>query len=439
MAKQNSQKELSKKHIAHSERAQRQQRWIIIGISAFAALVILVLGFGVVDQLYLQGERAVARVGDEKITVGDFRNQTQLARIENLQQFNYSQAIMEYALQLSDFDSYLQAMYDLQRIQSQMADANEFAFNNLNSMVDDVLIRKEAGNFSPAISISDAEVEESLQKLFSFYPDGTPTAAPTSTLWVTPTYSRTQVAILGATKTPVPTATLDSTVAPSVTPTQAPTSELPITATPAVTLGPVGTPTAYTLEGYKAKFQEYLDFLATFDIKESDLREYWKTQLLRQKVIDALTADVALEADQVWARHILVASEEEANKVISRLKSGEDFIPLAAEVSIDPGTKSLGGDLGWFPRGIMVTEFEDAAFSIEIGDTSPAVKSAMGYHIIQVLGREERTLSPKYLNIAKQKIYTDWITNLRAGTTITIEDLWKDYVPTEPTVEMPTQ
>ncbi len=87
----------------------------------------------------------------------------------------------------------------------------------------------------------------------------------------------------------------------------------------------------------------------------------------------------------------------------------------------------------------MVTEFEDAAFSMGIGETSQAVKSAMGYHIIQVLGREERPLSSRYLSIEKQKIYTDWITKLRSGTTITIDDLWKEYVPTEPIVEMPAQ
>jgi parvulin-like peptidyl-prolyl isomerase len=439
MAKQNSQNELSKKHIAHSERVRRQQRWVIIGISVFAALVVLVLGFGVIDQNYLQGERAAARIGNEKVTVSEFRNQTQLSRLANVQQFNYSQQIMEAALQLNDFESYLQAMYDLQRIQSQMFDANEFALNYLNAMIDDVLIRKEAGNFVPAIVVSENEVDESLQRLFNYFPNGTPTSEPTATLWVTPTFSRTQIAILGPTKTAFPTATLDPTLTSSTTPTQAPTSEQPPTATPAVTLGPLGTPTAYTQEGYQVNFQKYLEILAPYGVEEPDLREYWRTQLLRQKVFDALTKDIPTVVDQVWARHILVASEEEATQVISRLSSGEDFATLAEEVSIDPGTKSIGGDLGWFPTGIMVTEFEDAAFSMRIGETSQAVKSAMGYHIIQVLGREERPLSSRYLSIAKQKIYTDWITKLRSGTTITIDDLWKDYVPTEPIVEMPAQ
>ncbi len=365
MAKQNSQNELSKKHIAHSERTRRQQRWVIIGISAVLALIVLVLGFGVIDQTYLQSQRAVAKVGSEKITVTDFKNQTQLARLENVQQFNYNQAIMNYALQLSDFQTYLQAMYNMQNIQTQMTDANTFASNYLDSMVADVILRKEASNLSPAVMVSDSDVEESLHKLFSYYPNGTPTAEPTATIWATPTYSKTLVAVLGPTATEIAAPTQDLTSVPTATVTDVPTTNAQVTATPAVTLGPAGTPTAYTMEGYKANLQEYLSALKKYDLTEADLREYWKTQLLRQRVFAAVTSDVPPVADQVWARHILVSTEDEANKVINRLISGEDWTALASEVSIDTGTKSIGGDLGWFPKGAMIAEFEDAAFAIE--------------------------------------------------------------------------
>ena len=439
MAKQNSQKELSKKHIAHSERAQRQQRWIIIGISAVAVLIFLVLGYGVIDQTYLKGQRAVANVGSEKVTVTDFRNQTQLARLANTQQFNYNQAIAQYALQLSDFNTYLQAMYNMQSIQSQMSDANTFASSYLDSLVSDVILRREAPKLSPPVTVSDADVTESLQKLFSFYPNGTPTAAPTATTWVTPTYSKTLLAILGPTATSIITPTQEATPIPTATATLQPTSNQSATATPAVTLGPSGTSTPYTQEGYQANFQDYLAQLKKYDLTEADLREYWKTQLLRQRVYDAVTAGVPAVADQVWARHILVASEEEAKQVIGKLKAGEDWQTLAAEVSIDTGTKSIGGDLGWFPKGVMVAEFENAAFTQTLGEISTPVKTSMGYHVIQVLGHEEHPLAANYLSQAKQKVYSAWIDKLRTQETITINDIWKNYVPTEPTVQMPSQ
>jgi hypothetical protein len=139
MAKQKSQKELSKKHLAHSERTQKQQRLIIIGISIIVGLVILVLAYGILDQTVLHAQQPVAKVGNIKISGEKFRNQTQLARIENVQQFNYDQTLLQFGQQLGNFDLYLQAYYDMQKIQSQMSDANTFASSYLDAMVDDIL------------------------------------------------------------------------------------------------------------------------------------------------------------------------------------------------------------------------------------------------------------------------------------------------------------
>jgi peptidyl-prolyl cis-trans isomerase D len=100
--------------------------------------------------------------------------------------------------------------------------------------------------------------------------------------------------------------------------------------------------------------------------------------------------------EQVRARHILLslgadASAEEAaevelraNEALTQIREGADFVALASELSEDPGSKTNGGDLGFFARGQMVKEFEDAAFSLEPGAVSELVKSEYGYHIIQV-------------------------------------------------------
>ncbi len=84
------------------------------------------------------------------------------------------------------------------------------------------------------------------------------------------------------------------------------------------------------------------------------------------------------------AAHILVADEATANKVVGLLNSGSDFSKLASEYSEDTGSKDNGGDLGYFSRGVMVLEFEDKAFSMNIGETSSVVKSEFGYHIIRL-------------------------------------------------------
>jgi len=98
--------------------------------------------------------------------------------------------------------------------------------------------------------------------------------------------------------------------------------------------------------------------------------------------------------EQVWAQHILVDTEGEALQVLDRLSKGEDWNKIAAEVSTDSYSKdNNGGDLGWFGRGVMVKEFEDAAFSLKVGEISQPVKTAFGYHIIHILGHEFRSVN----------------------------------------------
>lgn len=93
---------------------------------------------------------------------------------------------------------------------------------------------------------------------------------------------------------------------------------------------------------------------------------------------------------EIHARHILVATEEEAKKVKERLKNGEDFATVAKEVSKDSGTE--GGDLGFFTRGQMLKPFEDAAFALEVGQISDPVQTQFGWHIIKVEEKRDQPL-----------------------------------------------
>ena len=99
-------------------------------------------------------------------------------------------------------------------------------------------------------------------------------------------------------------------------------------------------------------------------------------------------ADFAQE-EQVQASHILVDTEEKASQIEQRLAGGEDFAQLAKENSTDTASASNGGDLGFFGRGAMMEEFEEAAFGMQVGQVSAPVKTDYGYHIIKVTGRKE--------------------------------------------------
>jgi len=90
--------------------------------------------------------------------------------------------------------------------------------------------------------------------------------------------------------------------------------------------------------------------------------------------------------DQLKASHILVKSEKEANDVLAQLKAGGNFEELAKKLSTD-GAAAKGGDLGWFSKGSMIPEFEKVAFAMKEGDTSGAVKTKFGFHVIKLTGK----------------------------------------------------
>ncbi len=90
---------------------------------------------------------------------------------------------------------------------------------------------------------------------------------------------------------------------------------------------------------------------------------------------------------RVKASHILVKDEKAANKLIEKLKKGEDFARLAKVHSSCPSGKK-GGDLGFFSKGQMAKQFENAAFSQEIDEISKPVRTQFGYHIIKVTAKK---------------------------------------------------
>ena len=90
---------------------------------------------------------------------------------------------------------------------------------------------------------------------------------------------------------------------------------------------------------------------------------------------------------QLRASHILVTKEDDANRLMKRINDGEDFSLVAKRFSSCPSKKN-GGDLGWFGKGQMVSEFEQAAFAAEQGKVVGPIKTQFGYHLIKVTGKK---------------------------------------------------
>jgi parvulin-like peptidyl-prolyl isomerase len=174
-----------------------------------------------------------------------------------------------------------------------------------------------------------------------------------------------------------------------------------------------------TLEGFKRELRQAVEL-------------HLQTERLRDLVVGPIEpTDQELSAyleehredydtpEEVRARHILIrvpegASEAEiaqAKKQIEDIKkeleNGADFAELAKKYSQDPGSAPNGGDLGFFRRGQMVKEFEDAAFSLEPGQISDPVRTQFGFHLIKV--EEKKPAQHPELAQIRDKVLKDYI------------------------------
>jgi peptidyl-prolyl cis-trans isomerase D len=431
MAKNSGTKVVSKKHLARIEKEKIQNRYIVISALAVMLIVIGLLGYGVLDETVIKYRRPVATINGDTITTGDFQTRVKYARWQLIQRYISTSQLMQMFGSDENTTSYFTS--SLQQIQSQLNNTTELGESILDQMIDEVLIRQEAERQN--ITVSEADIDKAMQEAFEYFPNGTPTPTIEPTEAPTSTLSPTQVALAAS---PTPKNTPTSLPEPTSTVTSIPPTATAVEPASVPTTGPTETPeptaTPYTLEGYNEAVKGYVDQLTDIKFSEKDLRKIFEAQLYRDKVFEAITADFSREQEQVWARHILVEDLVTAETILEKIKKGQDWYALAAEHSTDTSNKDKGGDLGWFGRGVMVSEFEDAAFKLKIGEISEPVKTTHGYHIIQVLGHETRQLDSSAYEEAREKNFEEWLTDLKGTSTVEKASDVEKNIPLEPTL-----
>lgn len=143
---------------------------------------------------------------------------------------------------------------------------------------------------------------------------------------------------------------------------------------------------------------------------QADFRAAVHSQMLAGRVRDYVTAGLDGMVEHVHARHILVATQAEAQAALERLAAGEDFASLAAEVSLDATSRGAGGDLGWFIRGELLDEIlTETAFSIEVGTVAGPLVTGLGYHILETLGKAQRTVEAGRMPFLAETIFNRWL------------------------------
>ncbi len=440
----------TKKHVAKLELERQKTRMILYGFSGLLVIVMGVLLYGYVDINYLQLNKPVATVGGVEISAAEFESRVQIQRKQLLD--NYSQYIQ--------FQQFMDVTQQLQEIEYYLETPGVIGQGVLNQMINEEIVRQEAAKLG--ISVSPEELEKAIHGDFGYYPDGTltPTVTPAelatlaipeeafSVVTRTPTTGPTLEGTSTVELTVVPsvettteadgTQTLESTATlqPTATATVTATATLVFTATP--TTGPTTTATLtatpYTLEGFENQYATIVAGLDQFGMTDEGYRRFIEIRILQEKIKATVVTDVTAAQKQVWARHILVADQALAVSIIGRLNAGEDFAELAKEFSTD-GSSANGGDLGWFGPGAMVAEFETAAFALEkSGDiTQTPVQSQFGFHIIQLIAKQDRPLTAEETSQARDTQYNEWLATTRENYIVVIDEaFWKLREPKVP-------
>jgi parvulin-like peptidyl-prolyl isomerase len=414
---------VTKKHTARLERERQQVRLIQTISFAAIAIVVLLVGYGILDTTYLRLRKPVAEVNGEQIKLNYWQERIQFTRINmanNLQQYQFYQQNfgMDTTQQIQELQFYLQSP---ELLGDQV----------LNTLIDETVIRQEAQK--RGITVTDEEVEAKIQGSLNFYPNGTPTPTITPTEFSFPTLTSEQLKLLPVTSTPTEVQT--STPAPTNTPDPAATVA---PATPTfLPQPPTATATPYTADGYKEQYGTSLENIKTFGVSEATFRSVYENQLYKEKLLAEIAKDAPRTQEQALARHVLVDDQQLAGTLYVLLNAGQDFAEIAKKYSKDTGSGANGGDLGWFGKGAMVPEFEAAVFSQAIGEVGKPVQSQFGYHIIQVIAREELPATASQYEQNQQTTFTDWLTKTRtdaetAATITKFDDTWRVNLPALP-------
>jgi parvulin-like peptidyl-prolyl isomerase len=340
----------------------------VVVIVAVVGLVV----YGFVQVRVVQPTQPVAIVGDGEITTAEFQGRVSLAQWNLTNQYSNLQQVLQI---LGDDPATLSAYQSqLSNIGQQLANPLFVGSSILDLLIEEELLEQEAARRS--IEVSEDEIDTFIEERLGFF--GEQEAA---------------------------------------------------TAQPEVDGTPSPTATPYTQELYERNLEAYLTNVGAFGVDEATLRAEALAILLRDRLEADFDSEVERTQEQVWARHILVEEEQAASDLLSRIEDGEEWGDLASEFSIDESNKEQGGDLSWFGRGRMVESFEEAAFAGEIGEIVGPVETDFGWHLIEILGHEDRDLDASSFGLAVSQALNAFIAEIRETVEIEVMEYWVDRVP----------
>lgn len=443
-----------REYLSRAERDRMWQRRFLIAVAILVGLSVVALVAGLLnDQVVVPGQ-TITTVNGAEISTSEFQERVRFLRWQTAEQVREL-----FALTGGDINTIQQ--YAGQQI-NQLQSPALFGGQVLDEMEEELLLEQAASE--RGISVDEAQVDRQVDEYMAqvvglVLPEeqtSTPTTEPSAT--PTPLVSATPSNTPAPTVTTAPAvaATADATEAVPDVQATADATQAADAATPTAVMSPTPTATLAesevraTLDAASSDYYESAE--EGSDVEREVVREVFYYQALRNAVFEDVVRDVPREELQVHARHILfafnpadprdptpptdearAAALEQAEAAMSALQDGEPFADLASAVSQDTGSARNGGDLGWSSPASLDPAFADAAMNAAIGEIVGPVESQFGYHIIQVLDRKVRELSPGDFSSRRQQEFTRWLDAQRAAANINRRDDWIDRVPNEPT------
>ena len=411
---------VSRKEVLVARKQAQQTRQIRIGVAIVGGLLLLVFLAAAINELVIAPNRPVAVVNEQEISLQEWQDRVVFERAQRIILLeNQLEAFQGNVGVVQQFAG--QAINDL--LQTELLGTNA-----LNQMIDEVVIVQAAQ--ARGITVTDAELEEEIGQTFNFFGGELPTPFPTPTATIEPTPSIT----------PIPTAVITEVV-----PTNTPL--------PTVTVGPTNTPaptaTAVSAESFQ---QEFGDLIAQFEalgVSEAQYREIVRTQIYRERLIEALTEEQELsdEAEQASFFVIQFETEEEANEAAG-LIGASDYLSVWNEIrSIVPDpaapSTSQASEILWRTQDAVATslgpEVAEVAFDLSIGEPSELISRTVDaettrYYLIQLSGKEVQPLSDSELQTLELENLAAFIdTQLTGNLTLTEYD--RGRTPTSPVLD----
>jgi parvulin-like peptidyl-prolyl isomerase len=361
------------------QREQHQQRSLYIAVGVLVALVLAIFGGGIFYDNVVRANQVVAQIGPDNITAAQL-----------LDEMRPSVRALDTQAKTLGTGANIAQYVDQQK--------RGLPDQTLNDLIDQHVIQQEASRRGISVAPADLDDKER-ETVASFQASSSPSPTPDTN------------------STPDAAATADtSTLA---TPDASATVAAVAAATPAAETTPTAVPTLES-STYGAALQTLLD---RNSLTESELRDRLEQNMLRDDLQTAIGQEqVPATQEQIHARDIVVATQDQANDVLTQLQGGADFGQLAQQLSTDTSSKGNGGDLGWIGHGVLDKAVDDAAFALQPGQLSGVIQGASGFYVVQVLEKDPaRPVPAAQLDTQRQKAFSDWLDSRRSSQDVKLE------------------